>query len=84
MPGLYHEWWQALQSGDSAVAQLCQKKIYTLTALYAQVPSAIPYVPVVRYGLRAIGLDIGEPCSPLNEVPFSVQQLMKQILDELD
>lgn len=83
VPGLYHEWWQALRSGDRAVAQACQEKIFTLTALYEKASSAVPFLQVVRYGLRAIGLNIGEPCSPIGPLPISTQQLIERTLDDL-
>jgi dihydrodipicolinate synthase/N-acetylneuraminate lyase len=84
VPGIYHEWRQALQRGDSATAQTCKAKISALVALYDKVPSAVPYLTVVRFGLRAIGLDIGEPCSPLSPIPASAQQLIEQTLGELN
>jgi dihydrodipicolinate synthase/N-acetylneuraminate lyase len=84
VPDLYHGWWLALQRGDSAVAQTYKAKISALVALYEKVPSAVPYLPVVRFGLRAIGLDIGEPCSPLSPIPVPAQQLIEQTLSELN
>lgn len=84
VPNLYHEWWLALQRGDSAVAQAYKAKILALVALYDKVPSAVPYLAVVRFGLRAIGLDIGEPCSPLSPIPSVTQQLIEKTLGELN
>lgn len=84
VPDLYHEWWLALQRGDSAGAQTYKAKIFALVALYNKVPSAVPYLAVVRFGLHAIGLDIGEPCSPLSPLPSATQQLIEQTLGELN
>jgi 4-hydroxy-tetrahydrodipicolinate synthase len=84
VPDLYHEWWLALQRNDKVAAQVYKAKILALVALYEKVPGAVPYLPVVRFGLRAIGLDIGEACSPLSPIPASAQQLIEQTLSELN
>jgi dihydrodipicolinate synthase/N-acetylneuraminate lyase len=83
VPGVYHRWWQALQQGDSTTAQACEQRILALIALYDQVPGAIPYLQITRCGLRLLGIDVGEACSPLNPLPATVEQLVKQTLEGL-
>jgi 4-hydroxy-tetrahydrodipicolinate synthase len=59
VPGLFHKWWSALQTGDADRAAQFEEAIRQFTDLYALIPGSTPYMQVFRSGLRAIGIEPG-------------------------
>ncbi|GHO62020.1 dihydrodipicolinate synthase family protein [Ktedonobacter sp. SOSP1-52] len=80
VPSVYRKWQQALETGDRESTRTCSQTIIALSALYSEVESSAPYIQVFRYGLRLLGIEIGDAFSPLQPLSEESKHRIERVM----